>query len=328
MRASFRLVVSAAVLTLTAWGCTVSKPENPPPTGPSELALSLSVLANPDTLSQDGASQSQILFNARDFNGQPIAGLAIRADIVVDGVVQDYGSLNTKSLVTGSDGRAAAIYTAPPPVSGIPPRSLVVIRGTPVSNDASAIIPRTVTIRLLAPGVIEPPGPNTPDFTMTPASALQLQDVTFSASGIGSDIVSCNWDFGDGSTGSGTVVQHAFDDLGNFVVTLTVTDGLGLSSSRSKTITVGAGTGPTADFVYSPAAPAAGDTVFFNASTSTAGTGRSIVSYTWNFGTSTGTASGKIVTKVFTTPGDYNVTLTVRDDAGLSATTSQTVTIN
>jgi PKD repeat protein len=327
MRPSLRLVLSAAILTLAAGGCTVSKVDNPPVTGPSELALSLSVLANPDTLSQDGASQSQVVFHARDINGGPVSGLTIRADILVDDVVQDYGSLSTKVLTTGADGRATAIYTAPPAVSGIPARSVVVIRGTPVSTDASSMVPRTVSIRLLAPGVIEPPGPATPDFTMSPSAPSQLQEVTFSATGLGSDIVSCDWDFGDGSDASGPIVNHAFDDEGSFVVTLTVTDGFGLSASRSKSISVGAGTAPSPVFTVSPTEPFAGDTVFFNASESTAAAGRTIVSYTWNFGTSTGTASGKIVTKVFSAPGTYTVTLTVRDDAGLTATTSQTVTV-
>jgi PKD repeat protein len=325
MRASFRL--GWAAIVILAAGCTVSKPDNPPPTGPSELALSLSVLASPDTLSQDGASQSQVIFQARDVNGRPIAGLVINTEIVVDGVTQDYGRLSAKTLVTGGDGRATAIYTAPPPVSGIPPRSFVVIRGTPISTDASATVPRAVTIRLLAPGVIEPPGPIAPDFTMTPSTPLQKQAVTFNASGAGSDIVGCDWDFGDGSTASGTIVQHEFDEIGNFAVTLTVTDGFGLSSSRTKTITIGPSGAPTAKFVWSPDEPFAGDTVFFNASESTAAAGRSLVSYTWNFGTSTGTASGKIATKVVTTAGTYSVTLTVRDDAGNTTTVSESVDV-
>jgi PKD repeat protein len=253
--------------------------------------------------------------------------LSIRADILVDGVVQDYGSLSAKTLVTGTDGRATAIYTAPPPVSGIPARSFVVIRGTPAATDASATIPRTVTIRLLAPGVIDPPGPTAPDFTMSPSNPDQLEFVTFNASAGGSDIVDWDWDFGDGSTASGAIVQHAFDDAGSFTVTLTVTDGFGLSASRPKTINVAQGEEPAADFVFSPTEPTAGDTVFFNASTSTPAPGRSIVSYTWNFGTSTGIASGKIVTKVFNTAGTYTVTLTVRDDAGVTATTSKEVTV-
>ena len=327
MRASFRLTASAAVLAL-AWSCTVQKADVPPVTGPSELALSLSVLANPDTLAQDGASQSQIVFQARDPNGQPVSGVALRADIVTDGVIQDFGTLNTRSVVTGSDGRATIIYTAPAAVDGAPATREITIRGVPVGTDANAQLPRTVNIRLIAPGPIVPSGPAVPDFSMSPETPTQDELVTFDAtSALGAVLVDYDWDYGDGSSGSGMVVQHSFDDIGDYVVTLTVTDDKGLKASRPKTISVGQGEAPSAAFVFSPTEPVAGETVFFNASTSTAATGRSIVSYSWNFGTSTGTKSGKIVTKVFTAPGTYTVVLTVRDDAGVTSTASEEVEV-
>ena len=327
MRASFRLTASAAVLAL-AWSCTVQKADIPPVAGPSELALSLSVLANPDTLAQDGASQSQIVFQARDPNGQPVSGVALRADIVTEGVIQDFGTLNTKSVVTGSDGRATIIYTAPAAVDGAPSTREITIRAVPVGTDANAQLPRTVNIRLIAPGPIVPSGPPVPDFTMSPSAPTQDQFVTFNASStFESVLVDYDWDYGDGSGGSGKIVQHSYDDFGQYVVTLTVTDDMGLKASRPKIITVGQGIAPNAAFVFSPTEPVAGETVFFNASTSTAAAGRSIVSYSWNFGTSTGTKSGKIVTKVFTAPGTYTVVLTVRDDAGVTSTVSEEVEV-
>lgn len=328
MRLSTRVVASAAVLAL-AWSCTVKKAENPPVTGPSELGLSLSVLAFPDTLTLDGASQSQIVIQARDPNGGAVSGLSVRADIVVGGTIQDYGSLNTKTVVTGSDGRATLVYTAPAAVDGSDANRTVDIRAYPVGTDASTQIPRVVTIRLLAPGVITPPGPVVPDFTMSPGAPTIDQLVTFNASSPGLDnvLVDYDWNFGDGSRSSGRIVQHAYDDSGDYVVTLTVTDDTGLKASRPKSISVGQGAAPTAAFVFSPTEPSAGDTVFFNASTSTAAAGRSIVSYSWNFGTSTGTLGGKIVTKVFPNPGTYTVVLTVRDSAGVTSTTSQEVEV-
>jgi PKD repeat protein len=164
---------------------------------------------------------------------------------------------------------------------------------------------------------------------MSPAAPTIDQLVTFNASSAGLDnvLVDYDWNFGDGSRSSGRIVQHAYDDSGDFVVTLTVTDDTGLKASRPKTISVGQGAAPTAAFVFSPTEPTAGDTVFFNASTSTAAAGRSIVSYSWNFGTSTGTLGGKIVTKVFPNPGTYTVVLTVRDSAGVTSTTSQEVEV-
>jgi PKD repeat protein len=51
-------------------------------------------------------------------------------------------------------------------------------------------------------------------------------------------IVSFNWDFGDGTTGSGPTPEHAFADDGVYTVTLTVTDDDGQSSSASTTATI------------------------------------------------------------------------------------------
>jgi PKD repeat protein len=328
MQASLRALIFAGV-ALTAFACTVKKADNPPATGPSELALSLTVLATPDILPQDGSSQSRIAIVARDANAQPVAGLAMRADIVVDGVIADFGSLNTKSPVTGSDGRATLTYTAPQSVGSTGLGRTISIRLTPVGTDARSQDPRVVDIRLVPPGVIEPPGPAVPNFTMAPAAPVEDTNVTFDASDPNLDLILADyrWNFGDGSTASGRTVQHQFDNAGSFAVTLTVTDADGFSASRTKTVAVSAGVAPIASFVFSPAAPSAGDTVFFNGSESSAAPGRTIVTYRWNFGTSGSSVTGRVVSKVFNVAGTYNVTLTVTDDAGVSATTSESVLI-
>ena len=49
----------------------------------------------------------------------------------------------------------------------------------------------------------------------------------------GTEIVDWLWDFGDGGTGSSSVVQHAFVSQGLYLVSLTVIDGLGVSSSTA-----------------------------------------------------------------------------------------------
>lgn len=54
----------------------------------------------------------------------------------------------------------------------------------------------------------------------------------------GDNIISYNWNFGDGSTGSGTDVQHVYARDGIYTVILTVTDTFGKTSSKSVKITV------------------------------------------------------------------------------------------
>lgn len=81
-----------------------------------------------------------------------------------------------------------------------------------------------------------------PSFTATPSIKLAPVDVQFDA-GASYDpdgsIVTYDWDFGDGSTGSGAVVTHTYDPPtgGVFTVTLTVTDNMGASASLSRYVT-------------------------------------------------------------------------------------------
>jgi PKD repeat protein len=69
--------------------------------------------------------------------------------------------------------------------------------------------------------------------------------------------------------------------------------------------------------------------VTFNAGSSEAVSGSSIVSYTWVFGDGTGSGPNATptVNKTYAVANTYTVTLTVTDDVGRTATVSQAVTI-
>src|SRR5262252_3871589 len=113
-----RLLVAYAVIATAA--CTVHDTQAPGLSGPSGLALTLRVNALPDTISQDGGSQSSIKVTAIGPDGRPAVGIAMRVDTSVQGVPQDYGTLSARTIATGSDGTAAVVYTAPPaPPNGI-----------------------------------------------------------------------------------------------------------------------------------------------------------------------------------------------------------------
>jgi PKD repeat protein len=327
MALTFRstLIVAAALLVT---GCTTKKTEAPDLSGPSELATSISLTASPDILNQDGQSTSAITILARDSNGQPLRGLSLRADIEVNNVVTDFGQLSAKNVATGADGRASVVYKAPASVDSADHGTMVTIAVTPLSGDAHADFARTVQIRLVPTGTVSGGLTQVPDFQFSPTTPSVLESVTFDASDPSLDgkLVGYLWDFGDGSTGSGRTASHQYRSAGVFSVTLTVTDTGGNKGSRSKSLTVGAGSLPTAAFVFSPANPGIGETIIFDASQSVATAPRHIVSYEWQFGTGR-SATGMVVSKSYDTPGDYNITLTVTDDAGNAAVASQTVTI-
>jgi PKD repeat protein len=329
MRTFLRAVSALLLLALWAAGCTVKKTEPPVPTGPSELATAITLTATPDTLAQDGASQSQIAMTVRDAGGQPLRGLELRLEIALNGVVQDFGRLSAKRITTGSDGRATVVYTAPDAIAGFTGQTLVSILATPVGTNASTQLPRAVEIRLVPPGVITPPGPRVPDFAMAPSAPEVLQQVQFDASDPELDrvLTSYAWTFGDGHSGSGRLATHQYRAAGDVVVTLTVTDAAGVRSSRPKTLRIGPGERPKAEFTFSPAAPQVGQDVFFNAAASTVAAGRHIARYDWDFGN--GQWGGGATTALkYATAGSYTVTLTVTDNAGLTAVASKAVKVD
>ena len=325
--ASIVKFTAVATLAVAVAGCTTKKTEPPAPSGPSEFGTSITLSASPDILSQDGKSESQITIVARDSANQPIRNLGLRADIAIDGSVIDFGTLSQKNLSTGNDGRAVVTYRAPAPVDNVDRFTTVSILVTPSSGDATANVPRSVSIRLVPTGVVGGETP-VPDFQFNPSAPNQLETVTFDAGDAALDgqLVKYEWDFGDGSKSQGRVASHQFRDPGTFTVTLTVTDVAGRKGSRSKNVPVGGSGMPTASFVFSPSAPGIGEEIVFNGSASAAVAPRVIVKYEWQFGTDR-TGSGMIVTKKYDTPGTYNVTLTVTDDAGNVATASQAVTV-
>ncbi len=67
------------------------------------------------------------------------------------------------------------------------------------------------------------------------------EEASFDASGsfdLDGTISSYEWDFGDGTDALGVQVSHSFDQVGQFSVTLTVSDDGGASSSIQKSVTV------------------------------------------------------------------------------------------
>jgi PKD repeat protein len=315
------LALAAAVA-----GCTVKKTEQPDLSGPSELGLSLSLAANPDTITQDGASQAQVVVRARDANAQPVRSLSVRLDIAVSGNLQDFGRLSAKNVVTGSDGTATVVYTAPAAVDTIDRQVVVSILATPLGNDATAQSARSIAIRLVPPGIITPPPGSGPDFAFTPLAPVEDQTVNFVAEE-NVNVISYSWSFGDGGSATGRIVDHVYRASGNYLVTLTTVDASGAQSAKSKPVQVNVAEAPNPEFTFSPREPVVNATVFFNATATVPAGGRTIVSYKWDFGDGT-TGSGSSVTHKFKKAQTYIVNLNVTDDAGAKGNVNHEVAVS
>jgi len=170
-------------------------------------------------------------------------------------------------------------------------------------------------------GILNPPP--VPRVTANVYSGTSPVTMEFDASGstdASGNIVSYEWDFGDGSTGAGVTSTHTYTVAAaqSFVVRLTVTDDDGAASATSVTVHVGvthvANEAPMAQFTANPTYGTAPVDVAFDASGSTDADG-SIMSYEWDFGDGT-SGSGQTVANTYTLPGNYDVRLTVTDDDG------------
>ena len=164
--------------------------------------------------------------------------------------------------------------------------------------------------------------------TATPRSGKAPLVVSFDGSDSSDDggITNWLWDFGDGSSGSGTATNHTYTVPGDYTATLTVTDGE-FSDSASLVISVAPeNQAPTADFTMAPSSGVDTETsVSFDASASSDPDGDSL-QYAWDFGD--GSSSVGITTNhTFSAAGTYTVSLEVSDGDGGVDMTSQSLSV-
>ncbi len=142
-------------------------------------------------------------------------------------------------------------------------------------------------------------------------------------------IVNYEWDFGDGNTGIGVVVDHAYNLGGYYVASLTVTDadgatgrthiGINVQPGQSQCgddNTCGADDTPFAIITsnWSCSGAQVGEPIQFDGTASRPAVGK-IVSYHWDFGDGS-TDSGPVVTHAYDSQNTFIVTLTVIDEGG------------
>jgi PKD repeat protein len=247
---------------------------------------------------------------------------------------------STQQSVTDSQGRAVMLVTAPPPPAVVPPTSATItITAHTVSTDlASTLDMKQVVVQLVPPpGTLLPNRPPVASFTVAPAIGNINQEITLDASGTTDEGEPCGslctyqWDFGDFETESGQRVTKRFGKAGTFTITLTVTDARGGVDSDSRSLKINGPPPPTSGFT---ATVSTGLTVAFNAGSSVAGAGGTLVEYIWDFGDgTTQTTELPGVSHTYPSVGasgtvtPYAVVLTVKDNFGQTAVSSTTVSV-
>lgn len=167
----------------------------------------------------------------------------------------------------------------------------------------------------------------TPIASFTATQSDPQSPVIFDASAsfeTSGSIVSYTWNFGDGSklvTASTPTTSRRYVKPGSYTVLLVVTDGTGNKAESQHLVAVRVDTAPSAAFI----ADVAGMSVSLNAQDSSDADG-TIVSYAWDFGDGA-IGSGVAPNHTYEFGGEYQITLMVTDDQGVSTSTSDTVVV-
>ena len=289
-----------ATITVTSGNAEVTPDPVTITIGASGLS-SLTLTADPPVLPVGGGTAT-LKVTALDENFNPLANIPVTLST-------NAGQLNSSGNVITTNANGTA-------------QDLLTTTETANVTASSGGIETSITVH------VETNDGPTASFVYSPSSPKVGEKVNFNASGSSDpdgNIVSFQWDFGDGRSDSGERVSHTYRNVGTFTVVLVVKDNSGNRGTSSQTVSITEGSSPNASFVYSPANPAENETIYFNASESDDPDG-DIVSFDWDFGDGT-TGKGETVTHRYGGSGSFTVLLKVTDDDGNVDTASQTVSI-
>lgn len=138
---------------------------------------------------------------------------------------------------------------------------------------------------------------------------------TLSATVADGTLVSYDWSFGDGDTGSGHVVEHVYPDAGLYTAVVTASNDVSWLTAAT-TVTIYCNLPSDPDFAWVPPLPSLGETVFFSGGAS----GTMPISFTWAFGDGT-FGSGPNPTHAYAVTGTYTVIMTATNACGWAGIT-------
>jgi len=161
---------------------------------------------------------------------------------------------------------------------------------------------------------------------IAPASGNKKVDIPFDGSSSYDPdgyIVEYLWDFGDGETGNGSIVDHQFISSGMYIVTLQVEDDDGDVGQNIHQITIN-NQAPVASIVVDHQYIEPGDTVTFDGTASYDPDGDSLT-YEWKLDDGAVIGTEAVIAYMFTEPGSFQVILTVFDDDPVNPLSDSTI---
>jgi gliding motility-associated-like protein len=138
--------------------------------------------------------------------------------------------------------------------------------------------------------------------------------------------VSCVWDFGDGTNGTGCgSVTHTYNGIGCFDVSMATTTSDGCVGTMAYADMICLGSSPLAEFTVNPSVLSLGNTSATMNNQSVGAT-----SYQWNFGDGSGTSTQTNPSHTFPSEesGSYQVILIAINELGCRDTAYQVVRVN
>jgi PKD repeat protein len=186
-------------------------------------------------------------------------------------------------------------------------------------------IPNKIINGLITLGAVQNQPP-TANFSFTPAQPKIDEEISFKDESTdpdgATDIVSWEWDFGDGTKSTEQNPKKKYAQKKVYDVKLTVKDKAGLSSFIVKKVPVGV-VPPKADLSFSPTSPEVGDEVQFTDKSTDDG---QIVSWRWDFGDGT-TSTEQNPKKKYLQAGTFKVKLTVKDNDNAESTVEKDIVV-
>lgn len=292
----------ATVLLAACGGGDLVLPEGP---GPADIKV---VDGNGQSGQVGQPLAAPIVVEVTDGDGAPVEGATVQFALTSAGAGAD---VQPATATTDADGHAEAQLLLGDKVGLQTGEARVMVDGVPAP-----------TASFSAVATAETPGNEPPraDFDWQ-CTDLGCEFTDASSDGDGT-VTARSWRFGDGGGSAETDPAHVYAAAGTYEVTLTVTDDGGATDAASVLVTVTApappaNDPPTADFGVQCVDLAC---TFTDRSADTDG---SVASWAWDFGDGA-TSSERSPAHSYATPGNYTVTLTVRDDDGAEDSKSRT----